>query len=90
MVVTTIIYVNTTVIMTMTATATIIMTMAATKTTIVIMTATTTMTKNMTTTITKNITISMTTIFEQVQNNNFYSLLKMIKQVMKIKFVLLL
>ena len=56
MVVTTTIYVNTTVIMTMTATTTMIMTMAATKTMIMTMIATTTMTKNMTTTMTKNIT----------------------------------
>ena len=50
MVVTTTIYVNTTVIMTMTATSTMIMTMAATKTMIMTMIATTAMTKHMTTT----------------------------------------
>ena len=77
MVVTTTIYVNTTVIMTMTATTKMIMTMVATKT--MIMTMIATMTKNMTTTMTKNITTNMTTIFKQVQKDNFCCLLKMIK-----------
>ena len=88
MVVTKTIYVNTTVIMTMTATTTMIMTMTAIKTMIRTMIATTTMTKNMTTTMTKNITTNMTTIFKQVQKGYFYCLLKMIKKIMKIKFVL--
>ena len=87
MVVTTTIYVNTAVIMTMTATTTMIMTMAAIKTMIMTMIATTTMTKNMTT---KSITTNMTTIFKQVQKDNFYCLLKIIKKVMKINFALLL
>ena len=59
MVVTTTIYVNTTVIMTITATTTVIMTMATTKTMIVTMNATTTMIRNTTT--------NMATIFEQLQ-----------------------
>ena len=89
MVVTTTIYVNTTVTMTMTASTTMIMTTAATKT--MIMTMIATMIKNMTTNLTKNITISMIAIFRQVQKDNFYCLLlKMIKKVMKIKFALLL
>ena len=89
MVVTTTIYVNTTVTMTMTASTTMIMTTAATKTMIMSMIAT--MIKNMTTNLTKNITISMIAIFRQVQKDNFYCLLlKMIKKVMKIKFALLL
>ena len=68
MVVTTTSYVNTTVIMTMTETTTMIMNIAITKTMIA------TMTKN-TTTIT-----SITTIFIQVQKDNFYCLLRMIKR----------
>ena len=90
MVVTTTIYMNNTVIITITVTATMIMTMAATKTMIMTMMATATMIKNMTTTMTKNITTDMTTIFKQVQKDNFYCLLKMIKKVMKTKFALLL
>ena len=88
MVVTTTSYVNKTVIMTMTATSTMIMTMVATKAMIMTIIATTTMTKS--TTLTKNITGSMTAVFKQVQKDNFYCLLKMIKKVMKIKFPLLL
>ena len=71
MVVTTTIYVNNAVIITITVTATMIMTMVATKTMIMTMMATTTMTKNMTTAMTKNITTGMTTIFKQVQKDNF-------------------
>ena len=48
------------------------------------------MTKSMTTNMTKNITTSMAIIFKQVQQDDFYCLLKMIKKVMKIKFALLL
>ena len=46
------------------------------------MTATTTMIMTMaaTTTMTENITTDMTTIFKQVQKDNFYCLLKMIKK----------
>ena len=82
MVVTTTIAVTTAVIMTMTATTSMIATMAATKTMIMTMVATTTMTKNITT--------NMATIFKQVQKDNFYCLLKMIKKVTKIQFALLL
>ena len=53
------------------------------------MAVTTTMTKNMTTAMTKNITTNMATIFKQVQKDNFYYLLKMIKKVTKIQFTLL-
>ena len=78
MVATITIYVNTTVIMTMNMTvtgiATIIMTMVFTKTMIMAAVATTTMTK----------------IFKQVQQYNFYCLLKMIKKATKIQFALLL
>ena len=83
MVVTT--YVNTTVIMTMTATTTMIMAMAATKTMIMIMirTMTKNMTKNMTTTMTRNITTSMTTLFKQVQKGKFFCLLKKIMNAQK-------
>ena len=80
MVVITTIYVKTTDIMTMTATTTMIMTMAVTKTMIMTMIATTTMTKNRTTTMTKNITTNMTTIFKQIQKDNCYCLLKIIKK----------
>ena len=58
--------------------------MVATKTMIMTMAATTTMTKNMTTTMTENIATNMATIFKQVQKDNFYCLLKMIKKVTKI------
>ena len=88
MVVTTSIYVNTTMIMTVTAITTMIMTMTATKTMIMTMIATTAMTKNMTTTMTKSITTNMTAIFKQVQKDNFYCLLKIIEKIMKIKFAL--
>ena len=68
MVVTITIYVNTrvtmTMTMTMTGTTTMIMTMVLTKTMIIAMLASTTMTK----------------IFKQVQQDNFYCLLKMIKK----------
>ena len=76
MVVTITIYVNTTVIMTMTmtGTTTMIMTMVITKTMIMAMVATTTMTK----------------ISKQVQQDNFYCLLKTIKKATKIEFALLL
>ena len=90
MVVATTIAVTTTVIMTMTATTTMIMTMAAAKAMIMAMAATTTMTKNLTTTMAKNINTNMTTIFKQVQKDNFYCLLSMIKKVTKIQFALLL
>ena len=65
------IYVNTTVIMTMTmtGTTTMIMTMVVTKTMIMTMVATT--------------TITVTKIFKQVQQDNFYCLLKMIKRLRK-------
>ena len=78
-------YVNTTVIMTMTATTTMIMTMTTTKTMIMIMirSMNKNMTKNMTTTMTKNITTSMTTLFKQIQKDNFYCLLKMIMNAQK-------
>ena len=78
MVVTITIYVNTTVIMTMTmtGTTTMIMTMVGTKTMIMTMVATTTMT--------------MTKMFKQVQQDNFYCMLKMIQKVTKIQFALLL
>ena len=85
MVVTTTIYVNTTMIMTMTATTTMIMTMGVAKAMILIATAT--MAKNMTPAMAKYITTNMATIFKQ--KDNFYCLLKMIKKVMKIKFALL-
>ena len=75
-------------IMDMTATTTMIMTMATTKAMVMAMAATTIMTKNMTTTMTENVTTSMTTIFKQVQKDNFY-LLKIIKKVMKIQFTLI-
>ena len=78
MAVATTIYVNTTLIMTMNPTTTMIMTMTATKT--MIMTMIATMTKNMTTTMAKDITTSVTTIFKQVQKDNFYCLLKKIKR----------
>ena len=68
MVVTKTICVNTTVITTMIATTTMIMAMATTKTMIA------TMTKN-TATIT-----SVATIFKQVQKDNFYCMLSMIKR----------
>ena len=71
----------------MVATKIMIMTMAATTT--MTKNMTTTMTKNMTTTIAKNIAINMTTIFKQVQKDNFYCLLKMIKKVTQIEFALL-
>ena len=80
MVATIAIYANTTVIMTMTmtmaitGTTTMIMTMIVTKTMIMTMVATTTMTK----------------MFKQVQQDNFYCLLKMIKKETKIQFALLL
>ena len=74
MVATITIYVNTTVIMTMTGTTTMIMTMVVTKTMIMTMVATTTIAK----------------IFKQVQQYNFYCLLKMIKNATKIQFALLL
>ena len=61
--VTTTIYVNTAVVMTMPATTTVIMTMAAIKTMI--------MTMNAITTMTENITTNMATIFKQVQKDNF-------------------
>ena len=54
--------------------ATVIMTIAVTKTMIMTMVATTTMEK----------------IFKQVQQDNFYCLLKMIKNATKIQFALLL
>ena len=82
MVVTITIYVNTTVIMTMTGAATRIMIMAVSKTMIMTVVATTTMAKNM--------TINMTKIFKQAQKDNFYCLLRMIKKAMKIQFALLL
>ena len=66
---TTTIYVNTTVIMTMTATTTMIMTMVAIKT--MIMTMIATMTKNVTTTMTKNITTSMPAIFKANSKRQF-------------------
>ena len=59
-----------------------IMTMAATKTMIITMATSTTMTKNIAT--------NMATIFKQIQKENFYYLLKMIKKVTKIQFALLL
>ena len=74
MVATVTIYVNTTVIMTMTGTTTMIMTMVVTSTMIITMVANTTMAK----------------IFKQVQQDNFYCLLKMIKKATKIQFALLL
>ena len=64
--------------------------MVATKTMIMTMAATTTKNKNKTTTLTKNIATNMATIFKQVQKDNFYCLLKMIKKVTKIQFALLL
>ena len=67
-------YVNTTVIMTMTGTTTMIMTMVVTKTMIMTIIATTTMAE----------------IFKQIQQDNFYCLLKMIKKATKIQFALLL
>ena len=76
-------------IMYMTATTTMIMTMAATKTMLMAMAATTIMTKSLTTTMTENITTSMTTIFKQVQKDNFYCLLKIIKKVMKIQYTVI-
>ena len=57
--------------MTMTGTTTVIMTMALTKTMIMAMVATTTT------------TTFMTKIFNQVQQDNFYCLLKMIKRLQK-------
>ena len=74
----------------MAATTTMIMTMAATKTMIMTMAAATTMTKNITTTMTKIIATNVATIFKQVQKDNFYCLLKIIKKVTKIQFALLL
>ena len=80
MVATITVYLNTTVIMTMTMTMTMtgttimIMTMVVTKTMIMTMVATTTITKN----------------FKQVQQDNLYCLLKMIKKDIKIQFILLL
>ena len=82
MVVTITIYVNTTVIMTMTGTTIMIMTIAVSKTMIMTMVATTTMTKNM--------TINMEKIFKQVQKDNFYCLLRIIKKATKIQFARLL
>ena len=72
--------------MTMAATTTMIINTATTKAMTTIATAT--MTKN--TTRTKNIATSITKIFKQVQKDNFYCLLKMIKKVMKSKFAFLL
>ena len=74
MVATTTIYVNITVIMTMTGTTTMIMTIIVTKTMIMTMVATTTMEK----------------IFKQGQLDNFNCLLKMIKKATKIQFALVL
>ena len=67
---------------TMVATKIMIMTMAAATT--MTKNMTTTMTKNTTATATKNITVNMATIFKQIQKDNFYCLLKMIKKVTKI------
>ena len=66
-----------------------IMTMAATEAMIMTMVATTTITKSMATTMTKNITTINATFLKQVQKDNFYCLLKMIKKVTKIQFALL-
>ena len=74
MVATITVYVNTTVIMTMTGTTTMIVTMVVTQTMIMTMVANATMAKN----------------FKQVQQDNFYYLLKMIKKTTKIQFALLL
>ena len=64
----------------MAATTIMIMTMTETKTMIMTMAATATTTKYMATTMTKNITTNLATIFKQVQKDNFYCLLKMIKK----------
>ena len=64
--------------------------MVTATTMIMTMAATATMTKNITTAMTKNLATNMAPIFKQVQKNNFYCLLKMIKRVTQIQFALLL
>ena len=81
MVVTTTIYVNTAVIMTMIKATIVIMTMAATKTMIMTMIATTNMTKIMTTT---KYNYKYGNDFQTSSKRQFYCLLNMIKRATKI------
>ena len=81
---------NTTVIMTVTITITMIIAMAVTKTMIMTMAVSKTIIMAMVAIMTKNMTINVTKISKQVQKDNFYCLLRIIKKVTKIQFAFLL
>ena len=67
-----------------------IMTMAFTKTMVITMAVSKTIIMTRVAIKAKNMTINLTKIFKQVQKDNFYCLLRVIKKSKKIQFALLL